>query len=79
MQAPTDSAPPVPAQPPVRPFTFICSNCGSDQVVSDAWAEWSIETQQWELGEVFDHTFCLACETECGLVTKDTGPLPAET
>ena len=57
---------------------FTCGNCGSDQVVRDAWAEWSVDNQQWELGEVFDHTFCLACETECTLVAKEAQPVPAE-
>ena len=72
--SPTAAAPP-PTRTP-RPLTFVCSNCGSDDIVSDAWAEWSIETQQWQLGQVFDQTFCLACESDCSLLAEDdTSPL----
>jgi hypothetical protein len=42
-----------------------CSTCHSESVVRDAWACWSVERQEWELGQVFDHTFCEACEGEC--------------
>ena len=59
-----------------RPVNFTCSKCGSDDVVSDAWAEWSVEEQQWQLGQVFDQTFCLACESDCSLLAEDdTSPL----
>lgn len=69
------------ASPPIRtsrPLIFVCGKCGSDEIVSDAWAEWSIETQQWELGQVFDQTFCLACETECTAQAQDVGPASTE-
>jgi len=61
--------------PPARPTrTFVCSNCGSHQVVRDAWAEWSVHDQEWQLGEIFDHTFCLTCETECTAQAQETEP-----
>jgi hypothetical protein len=30
----------------------------------DAWAVWNIDTQKWELGNVFDHAECADCESE---------------
>lgn len=45
----------------------ICNHCGYYEVVRDGWARWNPETQEWELDNVFDYHFCLACE-------KDTNP-----
>ena len=47
-----------------------CVSCGSDRVVRDAWATWNPKTQMWELQQVFDHTFCLACECDSRLDWK---------
>ena len=58
--------------------TMACRSCGSDDIVRDAWACWSIERQEWELGEIFDHTFCLACENDCSIHEADVNP-PAAT
>ena len=44
-----------------RRIKFVCSQCGSDQIVKDAWAEWDTENQCWELGSIFDHTECQGC------------------
>ena len=44
---------------------MACRTCGSDRVVRDAWACWSVERQEWELGEIFDQAFCLNCEDDC--------------
>lgn len=52
-----------------------CSQCGSDQIARDAWALFDTKTQEWELGAVFDHTFCLACETEARIEWSES-PLP---
>lgn len=52
--------------------TFVCRRCGSDQVVRDAWACWSVEDQEWELGEVFDYAFCMTCETDCDLLANES-------
>ena len=47
--------------------TMACRTCGGDCVVRDAWASWSYERQEWELGDMFDYAFCIACETECAI------------
>lgn len=45
----------------------VCSRCGSDNVKKDAWAEWNAETQQWELSNTYDETYCEECEESCTL------------
>jgi len=34
----------------------------------DAWAEWSENSQDWVLGNVFDQAFCKDCDGETSLV-----------
>lgn len=45
---------------------YICLRCKSDQVGQDAFCDWNIETQQWEIanmmGEMFCHTCCHSTE-----------------
>ncbi len=54
-----------PGQDPGSGSQFpVCSICGSDRVVRDAWASWNPDSQDWVLEAVFDHCFCLACEQE---------------
>lgn len=46
-------------------YDFVCSTCGSNDVLSDAYAEWNIVTQQWELQNTFDKgAFCAHCDGE---------------
>lgn len=42
----------------------VCSKCGSERVVKDAFACWNPETGLWELENVFDHEHCHQCEGE---------------
>ena len=42
----------------------VCSTCGSHLVMHDAWANWNSTTGVWELGTVFDATFCDVCGGE---------------
>jgi rRNA maturation endonuclease Nob1 len=44
-----------------KPITIHCSNCGGQNVKADAYAEWSDESQAWELYAVFDERFCDDC------------------
>lgn len=46
---------------------IVCRDCGSDNVRRDAWAAWSVEQQEWTLGEVFDAGFCMTCDREASL------------
>ena len=42
----------------------VCRGCGSKAVVRDAWAEWSMASQNWQLKTVFDHFACDNCGDE---------------
>ena len=42
----------------------ICGTCGSENVVCDAWARWNRITQEWELDQTFDDTFCRDCDAD---------------
>ena len=43
-------------------IAFVCAHCGGSNVQRDAWAVWSPENQQWELGAVFDDAHCDDCD-----------------
>lgn len=47
---------------------MICENCGSENVMHDAWAEWDFDNQQWTLGNVFDYAYCTDCDGETHIV-----------
>lgn len=47
-----------------RPY---CGTCGSDDIVSDAWAAWDSTTQGWVLSAVFDAAWCHACEATASI------------
>lgn len=49
---------------------FVCSECGSEDIVKDAWVKWNVETQEWEIDDVFSETFCTECESDCYPVRK---------
>lgn len=41
---------------------MVCGNCGSQNVMRDAWAVWDVANQEWVLGAVFDYTYCDDCD-----------------
>jgi hypothetical protein len=42
---------------------YRCTTCRSSEVKADAFAEWNVETQQWELADWFDKgSWCDRCE-----------------
>ncbi|MFP3556450.1 hypothetical protein SB861_37905 [Paraburkholderia sp. SIMBA_049] len=43
----------------------VCTDCGSDNVCFDAWSEWDVETQQYELSNTFDEAYCQGCDGSC--------------
>lgn len=52
---------------PTKRMKVVCSRCGGDNVMRDAWAVWDTENQDWELGAVFDQGFCDDCDGEATL------------
>lgn len=53
--------PPLTASPDLNP---VCGRCGSDALVRDACAVWSVPEQRWELAGTYDSTTCQDCEAE---------------
>ncbi|MCP3463577.1 hypothetical protein [Bradyrhizobium sp. CCGUVB23] len=58
----------------------ICSHCGSDDVQADAFAAWSVETQEWFLTTTFDkNSVCEDCGGECALKWVEVKDADAKT
>ena len=50
------------------PVRIKCAECGSEDVLCDAWAQWDYNVQDWVLHSVMDKpTFCNSCEGECSV------------
>ena len=45
----------------------VCSFCGSENVLVDAWAAWDVAKQTWQLSNVFDAGYCEDCDGEASL------------
>ena len=45
--------------------TVVCTTCGSDDVLADAYAKWT--GHAWEMLEVFDQYHCEMCGGECSI------------
>lgn len=52
-------------------ITIVCKQCGSDNVMRDAYAMWSVEEQKWTLAATYDVTHCVDCEVEAPLIEKE--------
>ena len=57
------------------PITIHCATCGSEDVRRDAFAQWNVEAQQWELAELYDGASCQACDCDTSL-TESRLPAP---
>jgi hypothetical protein len=54
---------------PATRSTPVCSNCQSDDIIAQATAQWSNESQEWELANTFGQpAHCLGCNGPCGIV-----------
>ena len=49
--------------------TPVCSNCQSDDIIAQATAQWSNESQEWELANTFAQpAHCNRCNSACDIV-----------
>lgn len=47
---------------------MVCSECGSSDVLADAYAEWDVDAQDWVVQNVFDKgAYCNKCDGETRL------------
>jgi hypothetical protein len=46
---------------------MVCGECGTNDVMRDAWAVWDVATQDWVLGAVFDYGHCDKCRCETSI------------
>jgi hypothetical protein len=50
---------------------MVCSHCDSEDVIADAYAEWDVESQVWEIVETFEKgAYCNQCEDETRIVER---------
>ena len=55
-----------------KKIDYVCSHCGSNEVLCDAYAEWNVEEQKWELQNTFDKgAYCNQCDGEARLEEKE--------
>ena len=47
-----------------RKVSYVCTECGSDDVRIDAFAMWDVDKQAWVLSHMFDQAFCEQCDGE---------------
>ncbi len=51
---------------------MVCKECGSDDVLCDAYAVWDVDTQQWEVANTFDKgAYCNECDGETRLEQEE--------
>lgn len=44
---------------------MVCSHCGSEDVVADAYAKWNVDSQAWQVAQTFDKGgYCSQCDGE---------------
>lgn len=56
---------------------YLCSNCGSTNVISDTRAKWDVRKQDWVVVGHYDSSECLTCEEEDSLIEVELAPAPA--
>ena len=57
-----------PTSPATR-STPVCAVCQSDDIIAQATAQWSNESQAWELAATFGQpAHCVSCNGPCGIV-----------
>ena len=52
-------------------ITIVCSHCGSDDVMRDAYAVWSVEDQEWVTHSTYDNAYCYNCSGDTSLIEKE--------
>jgi hypothetical protein len=59
------------------PAQYLCSKCGSTNVISDTRAKWDVRRQEWIVVGHYDSSECLDCEQENHLIEVELAPAPS--
>jgi hypothetical protein len=52
-------------------ITKVCETCGSQDVFIDAYAEWDVDTQSWELCATYDASWCAVCDADTYIINRE--------
>lgn len=47
----------------MKKYDYVCRDCRTP-VLTDAWASWDVDKQEYVLENVFDMEYCYECEGE---------------
>jgi hypothetical protein len=62
----------------MKKVMMICGRCGGENVLADAYCSWNVETQEWEVANVFDKgAVCEDCKDDCRIEEREL-PLSRE-
>ncbi len=51
---------------------MVCAECGGENVMCDAYAQWNVDAQEWEIANMFDHAICADCgDGETSIVERE--------
>ncbi len=59
---------------PAEKIYPVCSGCGGTDVKFDAWVVWDHNSQQYDLDNTFDDTFCEDCDGSCSVKWLEGDP-----
>jgi hypothetical protein len=49
----------------------VCTACGSEAVLVNAWEKWDAAKQRWQLADIFEsNAYCANCECECSIAEQ---------
>ena len=56
----------------MKKINYVCTECGSDAVLNDAYAEWNVERQEFELSSTYNAWICEDCDGETNVKEQAT-------
>lgn len=62
-----------------KPYTYVCTECGSDAVTLEGFIHWNAEKQEYDVSNLCDkgHS-CNECDGECNVEAIEIPPTPSE-
>ena len=63
----------------MKKVIYVCGRCGSDNVSKDAFVDWNVTKQEWNIVRaVYDEATCHDCGDSTHLVEQDFNADPAQ-